>query len=125
MSPQYGNHEREARNSTLTLPRRLEICRTFYRSVVGIILQSSAEPTPHTTESAGSLIPDHTSHTTLIHPVLETFQCSEYHKCYAVQTGPYQLFTLFISAVPNHSIRAISKRTLASIIRDKQSNVIK
>ena len=40
------------------------------------------------------------------HPVSEVFSCSEYHKCLALQSGPYQLFAVFIPAVPNHSMRA-------------------
>jgi hypothetical protein len=38
---------REARN--LTLVRKLDIARTFYRGVVGAVLASGATPTPHTT----------------------------------------------------------------------------
>jgi hypothetical protein len=38
---------REARN--LTLVRKLDIARTFYRGVVGAVLTSGATPTPHTT----------------------------------------------------------------------------
>ena len=55
----------------------------------------------------------------------EVFSCSEYHKCLGLQAGPYQLFSLFISAVPNHSMRAISQRTLQALLREKQHNVMR
>jgi len=122
MSPHFGNQTaREARSFPLALSRRLDILRTFYRYTVGAVLPSSAEPSPHTAEIGGSLIPDHTPHTTLLHQVSETFLCSEYHKCYAVQSGPYQVFCLYIGAVPNHSARAITGRTLQTLLKDKHS----
>jgi len=123
LTPHHTQQSRESRS--IPLSRRLDIMRTSYRSIVGAILQSSAEPSPHTAELGGSLIPDYTPHTNLLHPVSETFVCSELHKCYAVQSGPYQLFSLFISAVPNHSIRRIAERTLQTLLKEKHNNIIR
>ena len=126
----------------MTLARRLDIIRTFYRTVVGAVLPSSATPSPHVLEMGGALLPDHSPHTKVIffsrvantifmlyfqckHPVSEVFSCSEYHKCLALQSGPYQLFAVFIPAVPNHSMRAISHRTLQLLLKEKHNNIIK
>ena len=45
------------------------------------------------------------SHVQLPHLVNEAYLCSEYHKCIAVQHQQYQLYVIFIAAVPNHSMR--------------------
>ena len=110
---------------SLSMARRLDICRTFYRTVVGSVLPSCATPSPHVMDIGGTLVPDHSPHTKLKHPVSEVYSCSEYHKCLALQSGPYQLFSLFISAVPNHSMRAISHRTLQLLVKDKHNNIIR
>ena len=123
MMPHHGAQQRDARS--LSLSRKLDIARTFYRTVVGAVLPSCATPSPHITEVGGTLMPDHTPHTKLKHQVSEVFSCSEYHKCLGMQSGPYQLFTLFISAVPNHSMRAISQRTLQVLLKEKHHNVIR
>ena len=47
----------------MTLARRLDIARTFYRTVVGAVLPSSATPSPHVLEMGGALLPDHSPHT--------------------------------------------------------------
>jgi len=120
----HGPNTRDS-SRTLNLPRKLDIARTFYRTVVGAVLPSSASPSPHIAEVGGTLMPDHSPHANLKHQVSEVFSCSEYHKCLGLQAGPYQLFTLFISAVPNHSMRAISQRTLQMLVREKQHNVIR
>jgi hypothetical protein len=46
--------DREARS--LSLARKLDIARTFYRGVVGAVLPSGATPTPHTTGMANAHI---------------------------------------------------------------------
>ena len=48
---------------SLSLARRLDISRTFYRTVVGAVLPSCATPSPHVLELGGTLLPDHASHT--------------------------------------------------------------
>jgi len=121
---QAGPQQRDTARS-LSVARRLDIARTFYRTVVGAVLPSCATPSPHIAELGGTLVPDHVPHARLHHPVSEVFSCSEYHKCLALQSGPYQLFTLFISAVPNHSMRAISQRTLQTLLKEKHNNIIK
>ena len=52
---------KEARG--LSTARRLDITRTFYRTVVGAVLPSSATPSPHVLEMGGALLPDHSPHT--------------------------------------------------------------
>ncbi len=44
-------------------------------------------------------------HVQLNQPVSETYICSDYHKCFALQHMQYQFFAIFIAAVPNHSMR--------------------
>jgi hypothetical protein len=69
MMPHHGAQQRDARS--LSLSRKLDIARTFYRTVVGAVLPSCATPSPHITEVGGTLMPDHTSHTKLKHQVSE------------------------------------------------------
>jgi len=123
MCPQISDLQRESRG--VPISRRIEVLRSFYRSVVGSILPASSEPNPHTAEIAGSLVPDHPSHASLIHQASETFVSSELHKCYALKTGPYQFFGMFLPTVPNHSVREISKRTLQILLKEKHNNLIK
>ena len=47
----------------MSLARRLDITRTFYRTVVGAVLPSTATPSPHVLEMGGALLPDHSPHT--------------------------------------------------------------
>ena len=73
-----------------SVARRLDIARTFYRTVVGAVLPSCATPSPHIAELGGTLVPDHVPHARLHHPVSEVFSCSEYHKatnrCYLAKS---------------------------------------
>ena len=126
MAPHHGtaaHHQKDSRS--LSLARKLDITRTFYRTVVGAVLPSCASPSPHVLEVGGALLPDHSPHIKCKHQVSEVFSCSEYHKCLVIQSGQYQLFSIFISAVPNHSMRAISHRTLQALIKEKHNNIIK
>ena len=120
-------HSKQHQDSprALSLARRLDIVRTFYRTVVGAVLPSPATPSPHVVEVGGALVPDHAPHTPTRHPVSEVFSVSEYHKCLATVSGPYQLLAVFISAVPTHSMRAISQRTLQLLLKEKHNNIIK
>lgn len=123
MVPHHGAQQRDSRN--LSVARKLDITRTFYRTVVGAVMASCATPSPHTMDQAGALIPDHVPHVRLKHAVSEAYSCSEYHKCQALQSGPYQLLVIFISAVPTHSMRSITQRTLQILVKEKHNNIIK
>ena len=63
MSPHQGSaaaHQKDSRS--LSLARKLDIARTFYRTVVGAVLPSCATPSPHVLEVGGALLPDHSPH---------------------------------------------------------------
>ena len=63
MSPHQAaapNHQKDSRS--LSLARKLDIARTFYRTVVGAVLPSCATPSPHVLEVGGALLPDHSPH---------------------------------------------------------------
>ena len=76
MSPQQKD------SRSLSLPRRLDICRTFYRTVVGAVLPSSATPSPHVLELGGTLLPDHSPHTKV-----------EYMSHYKIQINMYLYYS--------------------------------
>ena len=72
MLPHHGLTTRES-TRTLSLSRKLDIARTFYRTVVGAVLPSSAAPSPHIAEIGGALMPDHSPHANLKHQVRHGF----------------------------------------------------
>nr|CAD7585813.1 unnamed protein product [Timema genevievae] len=51
---------------------------------------------------------------------LETYWCSEYHKCHALRSGGILLCMLYTSAVPIQTMRLITGRTLKFLTSDKQ-----
>ena len=68
MLPHHGLTTRDSTRN-LSLSRKLDIARTFYRTVVGAVLPSSAAPSPHIAEIGGALMPDHSPHANLKHQV--------------------------------------------------------
>ncbi|XP_063241885.1 protein fuzzy homolog [Bacillus rossius redtenbacheri] len=81
---------------------RLDVLRTFYHQAA---LPFFAQPRPDSPEST---------------PALETYWCSEYHKCHALRSGVTLLLVLYGSAVPVHTMRLITRRTLKFLTSDKQ-----
>ncbi|XP_014207801.1 protein fuzzy homolog [Copidosoma floridanum] len=50
----------------------------------------------------------------------ETYWCSEYHKCHALKESEHIIYVLYPSAVPTHTMRIISQKTLKILVSDKQ-----
>ncbi|XP_064601839.1 protein fuzzy homolog isoform X2 [Liolophura sinensis] len=73
---------------TMGTMRRREILRSFYKYVVGTYFPSTIE--------GSSEEPSQFSH-----KVLETYITSDTHKCYAIQSGPHQMFALFQPCHPH------------------------
>lgn len=114
-------------STTRNMPeaRKFDILRTFYRNTVGPIFPDHFVPTPHAADPKGDFPSMNVSHAILKHPVGETYQCSEFHKCYALQHRQYQLFLLFTSNVPNHFMRNSAHRTLQLFLTDKTFQIIR
>ena len=134
-APDLGNNsnpkqqqQQQQQQNQLGVARKLDIMRTFFRNTVGPIFQDTFIPSPHaidhnggkcmqakTEDRKGGLIIEknifadlattNVCHVQLPHLVNETYLCSDYHKCLAVQHQQYQIFVIFIPAVPNHSMR--------------------
>lgn len=51
---------------------------------------------------------------------IETYWCSEYHKCHAMKLNDNILCVLYNSSVPNPAMRMITEKTLKCFISDKQ-----
>lgn len=53
---------------------------------------------------------------------LETYWCSEYHKCYALNINDNILSVLFNSSVPTFAMKAVVEKTLKTLTSDKQNS---
>ncbi|CAB4068011.1 FUZ [Lepeophtheirus salmonis] len=85
--------------------RKLDLLRSFYKNVVGPIFPDILILNNHNVDENGDPHSSRVSHSKVLHPVRETYLCSEYHKCYATQIGQYQMFCLFVAGIPNHNMR--------------------
>ena len=127
LQPHYHSGETMAKPADMSPSRKADILRTFYRMTVGPIFPDIFIANPYGVEpSLGeALAYKAVPHVQLSHAVSDTFLVSEFHKCYALQHMQYQLFAIFLSAVPNHSMRNIANRTLEVLIKDKVFSVIR
>lgn len=92
-------HHSSGKKTTSSSSHRLDILRTFfYQSVCSFLLPNEGS------DNQG----------------VETYWCSEYHKCYAVRIGENILCILLNSSIPTYSMRAIAEKTLKNLISDKQ-----
>ncbi|XP_021921650.1 protein fuzzy homolog isoform X2 [Zootermopsis nevadensis] len=89
---------------------RLDVLRTFYHQVADTFMNHSSD----NSEGAAACEQPSTS------AALETYWCSEYHKCHALRHGATLLCVLYASAVPIHTMRLITQRTLKFLTADKQ-----
>ncbi|CAG9865513.1 unnamed protein product [Phyllotreta striolata] len=91
--------QQSAKKSNAGNSHRIDILRTFfYRAVVAHLVDDSDD------ENVG----------------LETYWCSEYHKCHAVRTNDNVLCVLYNSTVPTHALNGITEKTLRALVSDKQ-----
>ncbi|PSN41040.1 Protein fuzzy [Blattella germanica] len=95
--------KKEARS--LSGAHRLDVLRTFYHQVAATFM-SYSESSP---EGATSCEQPSTPTT------LETYWCSEYHKCHALRHGSTLLCVLYASAVPIHTMRLVAYTFTKSI----------
>ncbi|PNF23702.1 fuzzy-like protein [Cryptotermes secundus] len=95
---------------SLSGAHRLDVLRTFYHQVAATFMNQSSG----NSEGAAAYEQPVTS------PALETYWCSEYHKCHALRHGTTLLCVLYASAVPIHTMRLITQRTLKFLTGDKQ-----
>ena len=126
LQPHYQSGEPENPNE-ISVARKVDILRTFYRMTVGPIFPDIFIANPYGIDqtTGEALAFKAVPHVQLNHSVSDTYVCSEFHKCYALQHMQYQLFAIFLSAVPNHSMRNIAQRILQLILKDKFFSVIK
>ncbi|XP_037904192.1 protein fuzzy [Hermetia illucens] len=90
---------------------RLDILRTFYNHAVDIIEEFIADAS---NGSSGNS--DKSAKTN----VLESYWCSEYHKCHALSDENDNLIcVLYVASVPTYTMRLITQKTLAMIVQEK------
>ena len=92
---------------------RLDTIKTFYHHAVETFLL----PTDFSVEIDEEATNKSTEH---FKGAKETYWCSEYHKCHALKEGDHIFCILFTSAVPTHTMRLITQKTLKILLADKQ-----
>lgn len=90
---------------------RLHVLRTFYYQAVESLLLTLEITNCVGNEKGDSLKEG---------PALETYWCSEYHKCHGIRRGSNVLCGLYASSVPTHTMRMLSQKTLKILTSDKQ-----
>ncbi|KAG8223505.1 hypothetical protein J437_LFUL004973 [Ladona fulva] len=92
---------------------RKMVLRTFYWQISSTFMPSSVKSPDEETQNVSSIreCPPR---------ALESYWCSEYHKCHAMQLGSNQIFVLYSAAVPTPTMRVLSRNTLKMIVNDKQ-----
>ncbi|XP_072382705.1 protein fuzzy homolog [Diabrotica undecimpunctata] len=103
---------------TTTSSHRLDILRTFfYRAVLNNLINCKDSydklNNSNSSDESFSLEPNENIG-------IETYWCSEYHKCHALKIGSNVLCVLYNSTVPTHALKAITEKTLKLLISDKQ-----
>lgn len=104
--PQQSSKKTNIGNS-----HRLDILRTFfYRAVMNNLIQSDKQD--QSNPSVNSEICENVG--------IETYWCSEFHKCHALKINDNILCVLYNSAVPTHALNAITEKSFKQLISDKQ-----
>ncbi|XP_070200770.1 protein fuzzy homolog isoform X2 [Littorina saxatilis] len=99
-------HGKDGKEEIVSLPKRREILRSFYKRVVGTYMSSPIEGTE-------------TGPAEFSHTATDTYTVCEGHKCYALSSPPHQLFVLYTSAIPTFAMRSITNKTLHAFTKDK------
>lgn len=92
---------------SLSGSHRLNILRTFYNQSASVFL--IPDPKKSTQENGDSEVND---------TPLETYWCSEYHKCHGTRSGTNLICVLYAASVPTHTMRYV---IIASFHRWKQN----
>ncbi|CAH1174065.1 unnamed protein product [Phaedon cochleariae] len=101
-----------ASKKTTSSSHRLDILRTFfYRAVINELIPS---------ENAEANAAENNHEEKSEHVGIETYWCSEYHKCHALRVDDNVLCVLYNSSVPTHALKLITQRTIKQLISDKQ-----
>ncbi|XP_037031297.1 protein fuzzy homolog [Bradysia coprophila] len=83
---------------------RLDILRTFFHQAVDTINKFLETPS----EQNGKIVTS-----------LESYWCSDYHKCHAYAFEDNLICVLYVAAIPTHNMRIITQKTLNLIIAEK------
>ncbi|KAK6629839.1 hypothetical protein RUM43_003659 [Polyplax serrata] len=84
---------------------RINVLKTFYKKSARVFLMSDETDNQQDAERSFGL---------------ETYWCSEYHKCHALRQGGNLICVLYAAAVPSHTMRIITKQCLKILINEKQ-----
>lgn len=85
---------------------RLNILRTFfYRSVMSTLIPNNFEEGDCSEEELSTV---------------ETYWCSEYHKCHAMKFNENVLCVLYNSAVPTNAMNLMTEKMFKQLTMDKQ-----
>lgn len=112
------NPQQNSSRKTSSSSHRLDIIRTFfYQAVLNILVPNSKtwqdNNVSEDLKTDKLALDEHNEG-------LESYWCSEYHKCHAVKIKDNILCVLYTSATPTFAMRLISKQTLNLLISDKQ-----
>ncbi|XP_066253877.1 protein fuzzy homolog [Euwallacea similis] len=112
------NPQQTTSRKTLSSSHRLDILRTFfYQAVMNTLIPNTRmwqENNIYEDQKTDKLALDEQN------DGMETYWCSEYHKCHAVKISNNILCVLYNSATPTQAMRLITKNTLNLLIGDKQ-----
>ncbi|XP_076273696.1 fuzzy planar cell polarity protein-like protein [Rhynchophorus ferrugineus] len=112
------NPQQNSSRKTSSSSHRLDIIRTFfYQAVLNILVPNSK--TWQDNNVSDDLKTDKLA-LDEYNEGLESYWCSEYHKCHAVKINDNILCVLYSSATPTFAMRLISKQTLNLLVSDKQ-----
>lgn len=95
---------------SLSVPQRREVLTSFYKQMVGtfftsVIVGSDKGPSEFT------------------HQPMESYITTDSHKCYVIQSGPYQLYIVYTDSIPTYAMRSVSHKTLALLSKDRNVQI--
>ncbi|XP_077994990.1 protein fuzzy homolog [Glandiceps talaboti] len=108
------SEEKHPLHRMLSVNRRRDVLKTFYRTVVGTYY-----PPVHSPEKEEVTFDLHAS---LSHKVKETYLCGDDYKCYALQQDKYQIFVAYAPHVPTFALRSVTQNTLQALSKDKKKS---
>ncbi|CAI9723524.1 transposable element-derived 1-like [Octopus vulgaris] len=95
---------------TLSRKERIEILRSFYHQIIGSFFASTVDQS-------------NTDPSKLSHSATETYITTDTHKCYAIQSLPYQFFVLYNNDIPTYAMRNVTQKTLSILTKDKSIQI--
>ncbi|RZC40534.1 fuzzy -like protein, partial [Asbolus verrucosus] len=116
------NPHQNSTKKTASSSHRLDILRTFFYQSVLTFLAPSDDLSED--ENCSQFVKSDKSKSKTnaqeVNIGLETYWCSEYHKCYAMKINDNILSVLFNSSIPTYAMRLITEKTLKNLTADKQ-----